>query len=175
MCLSWSVNLNINRSSSKLILTKYKEETAHDGGEGAHAQFDGLPLLEDVTVLAQEPGRADASIPHSRLLVDTDAPVTAGAVKALILVHAIPSVSSRQLPFTTSTPNTHTNVKVTTLCFNNYYYLLLNFCLLLKFLQIVNHPYKIRYWPSKFRGVQSVRVFKWNFHRIVTHINNVCA
>lgn len=89
-----------------MVLTEYEEETAHDGGESTHAQFDGLPLLEDVTVLAQEPRRADTSISHPWLLINTDTTVTAGAVKALILVHTIPPVSSWELPFTTSIPKT---------------------------------------------------------------------
>lgn len=85
-----------------VLLTKYKEETSDNGGEGAHAEFDSLPLLQDVTVLAQKPSGADAPIPHPRLLVDADAAVTAGAVKALVLVHTVPPVASWELPLTTS-------------------------------------------------------------------------
>lgn len=70
------------------VLTEYDEQADQYGGQRAHAEFQFLALLDQLTVLSPKTVRTYASVPDPRVLVQAYAAVPAWAVQALVFVHA---------------------------------------------------------------------------------------
>jgi len=68
-------------------LTQYDNQANEYGPQGAHAQLQALPLLDQLAVLAPIALRTDASIPQPGLQIDAGGPVQTGQVQALVPVH----------------------------------------------------------------------------------------